>query len=368
MAAPGDGGCQIGMTPERWRQIRAIFDLAVECAPPRRERFIRERCGNDAELQREVESLLASDREAGSLLDNPIPLAPPEARAALRGELDPELCLEVESLPERNDLSGLKDGSALGDLLEDSTVTGLAVGTRLGPYEIEKLLGAGGMGKVYRAVDTRIPRKVAIKVCAERFSDRFERESRAIGSLNHPHICALYDVGPNYLVMELLEGETLASRLRRGCLPVEQALRFGVEIADALAETHGCDIIHRDIKPGNIMITPKGVKVLDFGLAKRASPGGDPLTGSRAVMGTPGYMAPEQEEGAPCDARTDIYSLGLVLHEMLTGRRTFDVAGQTSPITLPALDRVVRKCLAQDLGSAGNRLRTFVTNLKGFRK
>jgi serine/threonine protein kinase len=162
------------------------------------------------------------------------------------------------------------------------------------------------MGSVYRAVDTRLGRKVAIKICAQQFSGRFEREARAISSLNHPHICTLYDVGPNYLVMELVEGETLAARLQKGRLPMPAVLRYAAEIADAC-----------DLKPQNIMITKSGVKVLDFGLAK--SPTDETLTATRVVMGTPAYMAPEQLEGKECDARSDIYALGLVLYESRLG-------------------------------------------------
>src|ERR1700756_4381082 len=147
----------------------------------------------------------------------------------------------------------------------------LAVGTRLGPYEITGLLGAGGMGEVYSARDTRLDRSVALKVSAEAFGDRFHREARAISSLNHPHICTLHDVGPNYLVMELCEGETLATRLRRGKLSVQETIRYGAQIADALDAAHAKGITHRDLKPGNIMLTKSGAKVLDFGLAKFAA-------------------------------------------------------------------------------------------------
>src|SRR5262245_32075468 len=153
-------------------------------------------------------------------------------------------------------------------LLADSTGAHLTMGAQLGPYRIEGPLGAGGMGEVYCAIDTRLDRKVAIKVCAEQFSGRFGREARAISALNHPYICTLYDVGPNYLVMELVVGETLSARLRKGPLPIDQALRYGAEIADALSAAHAKGIIHRDLKPGNVMVTKSGVKVLDFGLAK----------------------------------------------------------------------------------------------------
>ena len=182
-------------------------------------------------------------------------------------------------------------------LLEDLTVTELTAGARLGPYQIESKLGEGGMGEVFRAVDTRLDRAVAIKITHEQFSARFEREARAISSLNHPNICTLHDVGPNYLVMELVEGETIAARLKQGPLPIETARLYGAQIAAALAEAHAKGIVHRDLKPGNIMIAKSAVKVLDFGLAKSGQD--ETLTASRMVMGTPAYMAPEQREGKP---------------------------------------------------------------------
>src|SRR3974390_964257 len=190
----------------------------------------------------------------------------------------------------------------------------LSPGDRLGPYEIVALIGRGGMGEVYRGIDTRLGRPVAIKISAREFSDRFEREARAISALNHPHICTLYDVGPNYLVMEVVEGDSLAKIIERGPIPLDKALPYAVEIVDALAAAHAKGIIHRDLKPGNIILTKNGVKVLDFSLAKSLEDG--TLTGANAVMGTPAYMAPEQREGKECDARTDIYALGLVLREM----------------------------------------------------
>ena len=216
-------------------------------------------------------------------------------------------------------------------------------GSLIGPYQIESKLGEGGMGDVFLALDTRLGRRVAIKFAHEQFSVRFEREARAISSLNHPNICTLYDIGPNYLVMELLEGETLASRLKRGPLPIEEALRCASQIAAALIEAHEHGIIHRDLKPGNIMIAKAGVKVLDFGLASRE--GDDTLTGSRMVLGTPAYMAPEQREGKPADARTDVYSFGLVLYEMLSGERAGAVR---KPLALKSLGEIVDRCLEAD--------------------
>jgi serine/threonine protein kinase len=230
----------------------------------------------------------------------------------------------------------------------------LAAGARLGPYEILSPLGAGGMGEVYRARDTRLERAVAIKVLPSDVSaspevrQRFEREARTISQLSHPHICALYDVGregeTEYLVMELLEGETLLARLAKGPLPLEQTLRFGTEIADALDKAHRQGIVHRDLKPGNVMITKSGVKLLDFGLAKAMAPANPQssltalptqqgLTQEGTILGTFQYMAPEQLEGKDADARTDVFAFGAVLYEMATGRKAFSGASQASLIS-----------------------------------
>jgi predicted Ser/Thr protein kinase len=234
-------------------------------------------------------------------------------------------------------------GDSLTPLPADSTVTQFSAGMQLGPYLIEGPLGAGGMGQVFRARDTRLRRAVAIKVSSARFSDRFEREARAISSLNHPHICTLYDVGPNYLVMELVEGTPL-----KGPLPPSNALQYAGQICDALDAAHRKGIVHRDLKPANILLTKQGVKVLDFGLAHMAAEPGDPtLTQAGAVMGTPAYMAPEQWDGKQADARSDLYSLGSVLYEMLTGKRPSpdwsDLEAQP-----PALASVVRTCLQRE--------------------
>jgi eukaryotic-like serine/threonine-protein kinase len=263
----------------------------------------------------------------------------------------------------------------------------LAEGTRLGPYEILAVIGAGGMGEVYRARDTRLGRTVAVKVLPEHLSSaearqRFEREAKTISQLSHPHICALYDVGregqTEYLVMELLEGEVLSERLARGALPLEQTLRYGMEIAGALDKAHRQGVVHRDLKPGNVMLTKSGVKLLDFGLAKAVgqsgsgsglgSPptvvGGESLTEAGTVLGTFEYMAPEQVEGRETDARTDIFALGEVLYQMATGRKPFKGTSRASviaaimkdepapissiqPLTPQALDHVVRTCLAK---------------------
>ena len=217
----------------------------------------------------------------------------------------------------------------------------VAVGHRLGPYEIAAHIGSGGMGTVYRAIDTRLNRSVAIKIAHEQFGEQFAREARAIAQLNHPNICTLHDVGPDYLVMELLEGHTLTARLAGGALPLDQALRFGAQIADALAAAHAKGIVHRDLKPSNIMLTKAGVKVLDFGVAKTITD--DQVTQTHSIVGTPAYMAPEQRQGLAIDARTDIYALGLVLREMISGQRTEPVKGVP-----PHVAHVVERCLEHD--------------------
>ena len=245
----------------------------------------------------------------------------------------------------------------------------LTAGDRLGPYEIVGPIGSGGMGEVYRARDTRLDRIVAVKLAKERFSERFEREARAVAALNHPHICALYDVGPNYLVMEYIEGVPL-----KGPLPLEQALKYAAQICDALGAAHSKGITHRDLKPGNILVTKSaGVKLLDFGLAKRkpALKAEDEtltmaVTGTGQIVGTLYYMSPEQLQaqanGEEIDARSDIFSFGLVLYEMLTGKRAFEGRSSASVIAAimerpapsitdvapPALDRVLRRCLEKD--------------------
>ena len=263
----------------------------------------------------------------------------------------------------------------------------LTSGTRLGPYEILAPLGAGGMGEVYRARDTRLDRTVAIKILPSQVSadpirkQRFEREARLVSSLNHPHICVLHDVGSHdgveYLVMECIEGETLAKRLEKGPLPVEQVLRYGAQVASALDKAHRGGITHRDLKPGNIMLTPTGAKLLDFGLAKPSVPGisgatltaagtqSSPVTAEGTIVGTFQYMSPEQIEGKELDGRSDIFSLGSVLYEMLTGQRAFSGKSRLSvasailekepasiaslkPLTPPALNHAIWRSLAKD--------------------
>jgi len=313
------------MAPERFRQVEELYHAARE------NRAVLDQA--DPELRREVESLLAQGSLAGVMEQPPLPIA-----------------------------AGLRT---------DITVTQLAFGTQLGPYRIEGLLGAGGMGEVYRAHDTRLNRDVAIKISARQFSGRFEREAHAIAALNHPNICHLYDVGPNYLVMELVEGPTLGERIKQGSIPLEEALAIARQIADALDTAHEKGITHRDLKPGNVKIKHDGtVKVLDFGLAKI---GGAPSietdnsptltiddTETGVILGTASYMSPEQAKGKAVDRRADIYAFGAVLYEMLTGQRLHQ--GKTTAEVLasviheePRWDRVpaqvrrlLQRCLEKD--------------------
>ena len=260
------------------------------------------------------------------------------------------------------------------------------IGKTLGRFRITEKLGAGGMGEVYKARDTRLDRTVAIKVLPAAVAKdadlrtRFEREARSISSLNHPNICTLYEFdsseGNDFLVLEYIEGETLASRLDRGALKLEDALRIAVQIADALEAAHRHGIIHRDLKPGNIMLTKSGAKLLDFGLAKfraEVTPAKEEfllartltVTTKGTILGTLQYMAPEQLEAKDVDARTDIFALGLVIYEMVTGKKAFEAKSQAGliaailerdpppmterqPLTPPSLERVVRACLAKD--------------------
>jgi len=264
---------------------------------------------------------------------------------------------------------------------------GLTSGTKLGPYEIVSPLGAGGMGEVYRARDMRLERDVAIKVLPANLSSdlslrqRLEREAKAVSRLSHPNICTLHDIGHqdgvDFLVMELVEGETLEHKLIKGPLSPEQAVRVAVQIADALAKAHKMGITHRDLKPSNVMLTKTGAKLMDFGLAKESGPAPlaadltamtadqAKLTVEGTIIGTFQYMAPEQLEGKEADPRTDIFALGEVIYEMATGKPAFSGKGRASliaailtaepppivqlqPFTPPALERIVRKCLAKD--------------------
>ena len=344
------------ITPEQWERIRALFHSALERAPDERAEFLREHSGGDEAIRREATSLV-------------------EAHAQAEGFLEPPAL----------DVADDKD--------EDrEAAPRLTPGSRLGVFEIVDLIGAGGMGEVYRARDTRLDRLVAVKVLSAdlagdpRGRERFEREAHIISKLTHPHICTLYDVGSAsvqgvevpFLVMELLEGETLATRLARGPLPLTQALRCAIEIAEALAAAHALGIVHRDLKPANIMLTKAGVELLDFGLARLREPivtdrgstspaGRDALTSAGLVLGTLPYMAPEQVRGEEVDARADLFAFGAVLYEMLTGARAFAANSQAGliaailehdpppistrqPLTPPALERVVQTCLAKNPG------------------
>jgi serine/threonine protein kinase/WD40 repeat protein len=334
------------MSTERRERVDALSLEALSKAGRDRAVFLEQACGGDADLRREVERLLAGQQEAGEFLETP---------AFVTASVQP-----------------------------------LAPGTRLGPYEIVAAAGAGGMGEVYKARDTRLDRIVAIKVIAgvaamdSSARERFTREARAIASLNHPHICALYDVGDHegqmFLVMEHLAGQTLAQRLEKGALPLKQVLTIASEIAEALSAAHRQGVVHRDLKPANVMVTKSGAKLLDFGLAKLTGHGDQaaaacglsiaptesaPLTGEGVIVGTLPYMAPEQLEGKPPDARTDLWALGAILYEMLTGKRPFEATSAVGvmtaimereppsiaslqPLTPPSLDRVVRSCLEKD--------------------
>ena len=339
------------MKPERWNKIEEIYHQAHQQAPDARRTFLDEACAGDEELRREVESLLVADDQAESFLDTPaLNLAAQKIAADVQG---PSL-----------------------------------VGKRISHYEIIERIGAGGMGEVFLARDTRLGRHVAIKILPASFAHddelrgRFEREARAISSLSHPHICALYDIGhqdgTNFLVLEYVEGETLSSRLVKGALPIDRVLRYAIEIASALDHAHRRAIVHRDLKPGNIILTKGGAKLLDFGLAKFQPPAANagvllssaptehaPVTGRGTIVGTLQYMSPEQLEGKKADARTDIFAFGAVTYEMTTGRKAFEGHSQASliaailqveprsmsevqPAISPALERVVKTCLAKD--------------------
>jgi serine/threonine protein kinase len=304
------------LTPEEWQRVRPILESALELDPASRPAFLDRACA-DASVRHEVESLIFSHERRSSFLESP----------------------------------------AIAQVVSDQSSASLVAwtaGMKLGPYEIQSLLGAGGMGVVYCARDTRLDRLVAIKVLPALLSSdpvgrqRFEREARAIAALQHSNICTLYDVGhqsgTDYLVMEYLEGETLAALLTKGSLPLDHTLRYGIEVADALDTAHRHGIVHRDLKPGNILVTAHGeCKVLDFGLAKLEKLSSEPstvtqpevLTGPGQAVGTVAYMSPEQARGEELDARTDLFSFGAVLYEMATGKLPF--SGKTSAVVFKAI-------------------------------
>jgi eukaryotic-like serine/threonine-protein kinase len=306
------------MTPERWQQIRDLLHSAMQLEPKERPAYLDHHCAGDPGLRRDVDSLLSAERSLRSTF------------------LEAPAGTHVLNIADRT----------------------LAPGDRLGRYEIVEMLGAGGMGEVYRARDTHLPRQVALKVISSQLSgdpqrrQRFEREAHAISSLQHPNICTVYDIGQQagigYLVMEYLEGETLTAKLAKGRLPLEQLTRYGIEVSDALDAAHRRGIVHRDLKPGNIFVTTHGeCKVLDFGLAKfnRDSLGSDaptvaattpgPITNPGTTLGTIAYMSPEQARGEDLDSRTDIFSLGTVLYEVATGELPF--SGKTSALIFKAI-------------------------------
>jgi serine/threonine protein kinase/Tol biopolymer transport system component len=375
------------MTPERWALIKRLYDTAQALQPADRVAFLADACPGDEKMRHEVQALLEQPVATADFLD------------FVGG---PAVPLNAET---------------------DDDVAPSLMGRRLGPYQLEALLGRGGMGEVYRARDSRLDRTVAIKVLPSRLAqhpqagERFEREARAIAALNHPHICTLHDTamhdGINFLVMEYLEGETLAARLERGPLRLAEALLCAIQIASALDRAHGIGIVHRDLKPANIFLTgrvgPLGradegrharrvsptdalyAKLLDFGLAKAvtsalASQATEhtrerELTEPGLIVGTVQYMAPEQIEGKPADARTDLFALGLVLFEMLTGRRPFEgdsranvmaailereppVVSSLQPLATASVDRVVSTCLAKDPEDRWQTARDLLRELK----
>ena len=353
----------MNLTPERWQHIARIYELAIEVTPADRDAFLSDACGNDEELRREVDSLLRHD--------------------ATTFVLDRSIWTMAASL--------LNPGA-----VATNTMRRLASGTTLGPYTILDVAGVGAMGEVYRARDARLNRDVAIKVLPLEFARdmrrlaRFKREARALGPLNHPGIAGIHhvleDADGSYLVMEFVEGEDLARRLREGALPLAEVLRIGQEIAAALQAAHAKAIVHRDLKPANIRLTPDGqVKLLDFGIALSVSDREEDVAAvansgaptRTLIAGAPAYMSPEQAAGRPVDPRTDVWAFGCVLYELLTGRKAFVAAIESStPHVLraepdwtgfpsdapPALIQLIRRCLRRDaaerVGDAAELQRT----------
>ena len=297
-------------TDDRWQRVESLYHAALAIPFEQRAAFLQESCGGDSDLEDEVESLLARHTSKDSVFDEPA----------------------------WNSLSFSGEGATATNEL-------LSVGSRLGPYQITGVLGTGGMGQVYRAHDSRLQRSVAIKVLLhEPDLRRIEREARAIAALSHPNVVPIFDVGHDrgidYLVEELVEGESLRDLLRRGPLSVARFRHLAVQIAEGLAAAHRAGIVHRDLKPGNIMITREDcARILDFGLATRHRTGPEEATTSLsrpgAVTGTPAYMSPEQIRGSRLDPRSDIFSFGALMYEMITGRRAF--ARESISATLAAV-------------------------------
>ena len=308
------------MNPGQYRRADQIYHAALALPPERRTEFLARACAGDQVLLSEVESLLAEQAEARQFFE-----ASHEQVAAL-------LQAVREPPPE--------DQEPLDEIPAASTQSPLTAGQRLGHYEVLDLLGAGGMGSVYRALDHTLGREVAIKALAPTFRGdsaslrRFEREARVLATLSHPNIATIYGFerldGSPYLVLERVDGETLADRLSRGAMPVEEARAVAGQIVAGLEEAHGKGVMHRDLKPSNVMLTPDGrVKLVDFGLAKSARPrpaadvSAEPITSPGVVLGTARYMSPEQVKGEDVDMRTDVWAFGCVLYEMLTARPVF---------------------------------------------
>ena len=319
---PGRRGGDDPAARARWRRVARALDATLDAEPARRPEALDRACAGDEELRREVEALLDSDERAGGFM------------SASAGELAPELLDDLASAPRGKPASVTLDAPAAPTLDEGPAPAGdPMIGRRLGPYEVVGRIGAGGMGVVYEGRDTRLDRAVALKLLPEAWSrdpqarSRLLREAKAASALDHPNICALYDLGETadgriYLVLGYYVGTTVARRIEAGPLPVAEAVDVAVQTARGLRHAHAAGVVHRDVKPSNLLLTRSGeVKILDFGIAKVAEATG--LTVGMYSPGTPAYMAPEQVRGEPADERVDVWALGAVLYEMLTGRQPF---------------------------------------------